>query len=137
MSCCHASVPQEVRPGTARVLVTELSGSGHINPTPATKPCDDSETAVEPYLSPEKLVGLQKWPRIQSVFNPLMHTFPLLVVVVCSCGWYMCIKSRPQVNFCYFIRHFNLQVVCDDFALRDHIANVNIEIMFNIYSTNF
>ncbi|XP_036962311.1 leucine-rich repeat-containing protein 56 isoform X1 [Acanthopagrus latus] len=58
MSCCHASVPQEVRPGTARVLVTELSGSGHINPTPATKPCDDSETAVEPYLSPEKLESL-------------------------------------------------------------------------------
>ncbi|XP_032380297.1 leucine-rich repeat-containing protein 56 [Etheostoma spectabile] len=59
MSCCHGSVPQEVRPGTARVLVTELSGSGHINPTPATKPCEDSETAVELYhLSPEKLESL-------------------------------------------------------------------------------
>ncbi|XP_031139336.1 leucine-rich repeat-containing protein 56 isoform X1 [Sander lucioperca] len=55
MSCCQGSVPQEVRPGTARVLVTELSGSGHINPTPATKPCEDSETAVELYFSPEKL----------------------------------------------------------------------------------
>ncbi|XP_039989266.1 leucine-rich repeat-containing protein 56 isoform X2 [Xiphias gladius] len=55
MNCCHGSVPQEVRPGTARVLVTELSGPGHINPTPATKPCEESETAVELYLSPEKL----------------------------------------------------------------------------------
>ncbi|XP_042352499.1 leucine-rich repeat-containing protein 56 [Plectropomus leopardus] len=55
MSCCHGSVPQEVRPGTARVLVTSLSESGHINPTPATKSCEDSETVVEFYLSPEKL----------------------------------------------------------------------------------
>ncbi|XP_068459408.1 leucine-rich repeat-containing protein 56 isoform X2 [Clinocottus analis] len=58
MSCCHASVPREVRPGTARVLVTELSGSGHINPTPATKPCEDYKTAVELYLSQEKLESL-------------------------------------------------------------------------------
>ncbi|XP_074488357.1 leucine-rich repeat-containing protein 56 isoform X1 [Sebastes fasciatus] len=58
MSCCHGSVRQEVRPGTARVLVTELSGSGQINPTPAPKPCEDSETAVELYLSPEKLESL-------------------------------------------------------------------------------
>ncbi|KAG7238114.1 hypothetical protein INR49_030176 [Caranx melampygus] len=55
MSCCHGPVPQEVRPGTARVLVTELSGSGPVNPTPATKTCEDLETAVELYLSPEKL----------------------------------------------------------------------------------
>ncbi|XP_045894664.1 leucine-rich repeat-containing protein 56 isoform X1 [Micropterus dolomieu] len=55
MSCCHGSVPREVRPGTARVLVTELSGSDHINPSPATKPCEDSETTVELYLAPEKL----------------------------------------------------------------------------------
>ncbi|XP_026221270.1 leucine-rich repeat-containing protein 56 isoform X2 [Anabas testudineus] len=55
MTCCHGCVPQEVRPGTARVLVTELSGSGQINPTPVKKPCEDSETAVELYLSPEKL----------------------------------------------------------------------------------
>uniref|UniRef100_UPI0037E8F433 leucine-rich repeat-containing protein 56 n=1 Tax=Semicossyphus pulcher TaxID=241346 RepID=UPI0037E8F433 len=54
MSCCLGSVPQ-VRPGTARVQVTELSGSGNINPTPTTKPCEDSVTAVELYLSPEKL----------------------------------------------------------------------------------
>nr|XP_046250874.1 leucine-rich repeat-containing protein 56 [Scatophagus argus] len=56
MSCSHGSVHQQVRPATARVLVTELSGSGHINPTPATKPRDDAEMAVElSYLSPEKL----------------------------------------------------------------------------------
>ncbi|XP_071359565.1 leucine-rich repeat-containing protein 56 isoform X2 [Trachinotus anak] len=58
MSCCHGSVPQEVRPGTARVLVTELSGSGLVNPTPATKACEDSETAVALYLSPERLESL-------------------------------------------------------------------------------
>ncbi|XP_023271303.1 leucine-rich repeat-containing protein 56 [Seriola lalandi dorsalis] len=58
MSCCHGSVPEEVRPGTARVLVTELSGSGLVNPTPATKACEDSETAVELYLSPERLKSL-------------------------------------------------------------------------------
>ncbi|XP_075945950.1 leucine-rich repeat-containing protein 56 [Anarhichas minor] len=58
MSCCHAPAPREVRPGTARVLVTELSGSGHINPTPAPKPCDDYETAVDLYLSQEKLESL-------------------------------------------------------------------------------
>ncbi|XP_034391088.1 leucine-rich repeat-containing protein 56 isoform X2 [Cyclopterus lumpus] len=58
MSCCRVSVPREVRPGTARVLVTELSGSGHINPTPATKPREDYKTAVELYLSQEKLESL-------------------------------------------------------------------------------
>ncbi|XP_070687571.1 leucine-rich repeat-containing protein 56 [Pempheris klunzingeri] len=58
MSLCQGSEPQEVRPGTARVLVTELSGSGHINPTPATKLCEDFDTAVELYLSPEKLESL-------------------------------------------------------------------------------
>ncbi|XP_041652545.1 leucine-rich repeat-containing protein 56 [Cheilinus undulatus] len=58
MSCCLRSVPQEVRPGTARIQVTELSGSGSINPTPATKPCEHSETAVEVYLTPEKLEWL-------------------------------------------------------------------------------
>ncbi|XP_030587977.1 leucine-rich repeat-containing protein 56 isoform X2 [Archocentrus centrarchus] len=55
MSCCHGSELQEVRPGTAQVLVTELSGSGSINPTPATKPYEESDTPVELYLSPEKL----------------------------------------------------------------------------------
>ncbi|KAM3869987.1 leucine-rich repeat-containing protein 56 [Diretmus argenteus] len=55
MSCSHESVPQ-VRPGTARVLVTELSGSGHMNPTPAVY--QDSETVVELYLSPAKLKSL-------------------------------------------------------------------------------
>ncbi|XP_053175918.1 leucine-rich repeat-containing protein 56 [Scomber japonicus] len=58
MSSYHGSVPQEIRPGTARVLVTELSGSGNINPTPAMKPCEDSDTAVELYLSPQKLKSL-------------------------------------------------------------------------------
>ncbi|KAF3689004.1 Leucine-rich repeat-containing protein 56 [Channa argus] len=52
-SNCHLSL--EVRPGRARVLVTELSGSGQINPIPAKKPYEDSETAMELYLSPEKL----------------------------------------------------------------------------------
>lgn len=61
MSYCHWSVPHGVRSGTARVLVTELSGSGSINPTPASKPCEDSETPVEFYLSPEKLVGTFKY----------------------------------------------------------------------------
>ncbi|KAL7402916.1 hypothetical protein ABVT39_021667 [Epinephelus coioides] len=56
MSCCHGSVSQEeVRPGTARVQVIECSESGQINPTPATKPCEDSDTAVGLYLTPEKL----------------------------------------------------------------------------------
>lgn len=57
MSCYHGPVPQETRPGTARVLVTDLSGSGLINPTPATEP-RECEAEGEPfYLSPEKLVG--------------------------------------------------------------------------------
>nr|XP_040024042.1 LOW QUALITY PROTEIN: leucine-rich repeat-containing protein 56-like [Gasterosteus aculeatus aculeatus] len=55
MSCCHVSVPREVRPGTARVLVPEPSGSGHINLTPAPKPREDYETATGLYLSKEKL----------------------------------------------------------------------------------
>ncbi|KAL6107007.1 lrrc56 [Pungitius sinensis] len=54
MSCCHVSVP-EVRPGAARVLVTEQSGSGHINPTPAPKPPQDYEPEAGLYLSKEKL----------------------------------------------------------------------------------
>ncbi|XP_029992534.1 leucine-rich repeat-containing protein 56 [Sphaeramia orbicularis] len=55
MSCCQGSFPQDARPGTARVLVTELSRSDHINPTPAPKSREGSETPVELYLSPEKL----------------------------------------------------------------------------------
>ncbi|XP_035013057.1 leucine-rich repeat-containing protein 56 [Hippoglossus stenolepis] len=58
MSCCHGPVPRKDRPGSARVLVTELSGSGHINPTPTTKPCEDPETEVELHLSAEKLKSL-------------------------------------------------------------------------------
>ncbi|XP_034542533.1 leucine-rich repeat-containing protein 56 [Notolabrus celidotus] len=56
MSCCLGSVPQEVRPGRARVQMTELGESGKINPTP--KPCEDSDTAVDVYISPEKLEWL-------------------------------------------------------------------------------
>ncbi|KAM7396485.1 hypothetical protein PAMP_019521 [Pampus punctatissimus] len=67
MSCYHGSVPQEVRPGTARILVTELSGSGHINPTPAMKPSEDSETTVDLYLSPEKLKLLCGTPDLSQV----------------------------------------------------------------------
>ncbi|KAM6925931.1 leucine-rich repeat-containing protein 56 [Lycodopsis pacificus] len=58
MSCCHALAPRQVRPGTARVLVTELSGSDHINPTPAPKLREDYDTAVDLYLSQEKLESL-------------------------------------------------------------------------------
>ncbi|XP_041795773.1 leucine-rich repeat-containing protein 56 [Chelmon rostratus] len=58
MSCCHGLVPQEVRPGTALLRVTELKASGHSNPVPATKPREDSVTVVEPYFSPEKLESL-------------------------------------------------------------------------------
>lgn len=49
-----------VQPASARVLVTELSGSGQINPTPAEKACEDTKTALELCLSPEKLVNLQQ-----------------------------------------------------------------------------
>ncbi|XP_021428632.2 leucine-rich repeat-containing protein 56 isoform X2 [Oncorhynchus mykiss] len=41
---------------SARVLVTELSGSGQMNPTPAAY--EDSDMQVELYLSPEKLKAL-------------------------------------------------------------------------------
>ncbi|KAG7522822.1 hypothetical protein JOB18_031460 [Solea senegalensis] len=58
MSCFHLPVAQKVRPGSARVLVTELSGSGHINPTPATKPMVDFEAALGLCLSPEQLESL-------------------------------------------------------------------------------
>lgn len=58
MSCGRVSVLREVRPGTARVLVTELSGSGHINPTPTPKLREDYKTAVGCYLSQEKLQSL-------------------------------------------------------------------------------
>ncbi len=83
MSRCHGSVPQDVRPRTARVVVTELSGSGHINPSPATKPRHDSETAVEPFLTLEKLVcSLQKclkiWSGTQISFEISVHLFTLV-----------------------------------------------------------
>uniref|UniRef100_A0AAZ3SBQ9 Leucine-rich repeat-containing protein 56 n=1 Tax=Oncorhynchus tshawytscha TaxID=74940 RepID=A0AAZ3SBQ9_ONCTS len=41
---------------SVRVLVTELSGSGQMNPTPAAY--EDSDMQVELYLSPEKLKAL-------------------------------------------------------------------------------
>ncbi|KAM9753165.1 leucine-rich repeat-containing protein 56 [Menidia menidia] len=55
MNFSHGSVAQDVRPGTARVLVTELCDLGYINPTPITKPSEDSDTDIELYLSPERL----------------------------------------------------------------------------------
>uniref|UniRef100_A0A3Q2QJY7 Leucine rich repeat containing 56 n=1 Tax=Fundulus heteroclitus TaxID=8078 RepID=A0A3Q2QJY7_FUNHE len=55
MSVCQDSVVQEVRPGTARVQVTELSGSGCINPTPVPKPHEDPDKAMEAYLSRGRL----------------------------------------------------------------------------------
>lgn len=79
MSCHHGSVPQDVRPGTARVLVTELSG--HINPTPAMNPSEDSETAVELYLSREKLVSSQKCLKTQLALLPLIQTVDLCLYI--------------------------------------------------------
>lgn len=58
MNCLHGSLLRGARPGTARVLVTELSGSGHINPTPTPKPREELEILAETYLTPEKLVSL-------------------------------------------------------------------------------
>ncbi|XP_074534030.1 leucine-rich repeat-containing protein 56 [Halichoeres trimaculatus] len=58
MSCSLGSVTQDFRPGTARVHVTELGESGKFNPAPVTKPCEDSDAAVDVYLSPEKLEWL-------------------------------------------------------------------------------
>ncbi|CAJ1057404.1 leucine-rich repeat-containing protein 56 [Xyrichtys novacula] len=58
MSCCPDSVPVETRPGTARVQVTELGESGSNNPTPTKKPCEGSDTAVDVYITPEKLEWL-------------------------------------------------------------------------------
>lgn len=86
MSSYYGSVPQEVRPATARVLVTELSASGNINPTPAIKPCEDSDTAVELYLSPEKLVSQQKCLRIQLVswYNRLSGCINHVAVCIIS-----------------------------------------------------
>lgn len=55
MNCLHGSLLRGARPGTARVLVTELSGSGHINPTPTPKPREELEILAETYLTPEKL----------------------------------------------------------------------------------
>lgn len=82
MSCCQGSFPLGVRPGTARILVTELSGSRRINPTPATKPCVDLDTEVESVLSPEKLVSLHKCLRAQQVFTQLIHpVLPCLRVI--------------------------------------------------------
>ncbi|KAK7891340.1 hypothetical protein WMY93_023303 [Mugilogobius chulae] len=53
MSIPQISVPQGVRPGSARVLVTELSGSGLVNPTP--RPFEDLESTSDSYLTPETL----------------------------------------------------------------------------------
>lgn len=61
MSCCHQPGLQQVRPGTARVRVTDLSGPGVINPTPAKGP-DGREAEVELFeVSPAKLVSFLDW----------------------------------------------------------------------------
>ncbi|XP_072291730.1 leucine-rich repeat-containing protein 56 [Eucyclogobius newberryi] len=68
MNIPQSSVPQGVRPGTARVLVTELSGSGQINPTP--RPCEDLEISSESYLTPETLeflCGTQELSEVTSL----------------------------------------------------------------------
>lgn len=45
-----------MRPGTARVWVTEFSGSAVMNPSPDVY--EDNELLVDEYLSPEKLQAL-------------------------------------------------------------------------------
>ncbi|XP_051808590.1 leucine-rich repeat-containing protein 56 [Acanthochromis polyacanthus] len=67
MSSCQEPVSPELRPGTAQVLVTELSGSGYINPTPASKPSEDSETAAELHLSPDRMKSLCGTPDLSCV----------------------------------------------------------------------
>lgn len=52
----HGSVVQEVRPGTARVKVTELGGCINPSPDPA-KQREDSDTAEEVCISPLRLVS--------------------------------------------------------------------------------
>lgn len=73
MNFGHESVVQEIRPGSARVLVTELSDSENINPTPAGKPCEVAEAADEPYLSPRRLVSSET-----SVSKPLGKVYSLI-----------------------------------------------------------
>ncbi|XP_075994803.1 leucine-rich repeat-containing protein 56 [Genypterus blacodes] len=63
MSCC-GSEPRQVRPVTARVLVTELSGSGPINPTPTI------QRSAKLCLSPktlESLCGTQDLSQVTSL----------------------------------------------------------------------
>ncbi|KAI4885031.1 hypothetical protein NFI96_017708 [Prochilodus magdalenae] len=55
MNCSQKTAPGR-RPGTARSFVTELDGSGQVNPNPVT--AVDSDLHVELYLSPEKLRSL-------------------------------------------------------------------------------
>ncbi|KAI1904001.1 hypothetical protein AGOR_G00001190 [Albula goreensis] len=64
----HSSVDESrtaTRPSTPRVSVTELSGSGQTNPTPAID--EDSEIQVELYLSVEKLRDLTGVEDLQQV----------------------------------------------------------------------
>ncbi|KAJ0069665.1 hypothetical protein NL108_011954 [Boleophthalmus pectinirostris] len=68
MNIPHSSGSQGARPGSARVLVTELSGSGHINPTP--RRCEDLDLSSESYLTPETLellCGTQDLSEVTSV----------------------------------------------------------------------
>ncbi|XP_062317953.1 leucine-rich repeat-containing protein 56 isoform X1 [Osmerus eperlanus] len=64
MSCIQDSMVL-VQPGTARVLVTEMSGSGQLNPTPAV--FEDSDMLVDLYLSPTKLKSLSGTEDISQV----------------------------------------------------------------------
>lgn len=119
MSCCHGPAPQDVRPGTARVLVTELSSSGSVNPTPATKTCEDLETAVEHYLSPERLVSFQKCLRVQPVLIPLLHpAIPCLFLIRVMC--------LTQIYSIYLLR----------LGLRDNMGTSSMEcnVLFAYYS---
>ncbi|KAL0968400.1 hypothetical protein UPYG_G00266360 [Umbra pygmaea] len=64
MNCFQDLVPL-VKPGTPRVLVTELSGSGQVNPSPAAN--EESGMMVELYLSPEVLKALSGTEDLSSV----------------------------------------------------------------------
>ncbi|CAN9499464.1 unnamed protein product [Ophioblennius macclurei] len=58
MTSCRQSLPPEVRPGSARVRVTELKHPDRINPTPVAKPCEEAEAEADLHLSPERLESL-------------------------------------------------------------------------------
>ena len=73
-----------VQPGTARVLVTEMSGSGQLNPTPAA--FEDSDMLVELYLSPTKLVRSQLVNLFLSYSTYTRIFLQLMCVFLCDLG---------------------------------------------------